>query len=131
MAKKQKTQKENHEMGKILVVDDDESILDAISLILEEDGYQVTTTAKGQEVFKKVKDERPELILLDVLLSGMDGREICKTLKTDPKTKNIPIVMISAHPTASKSAKASGADHFLPKPFGMEELLTTVNKFLN
>ncbi len=117
-------------MSKILIVDDDEGILDALSLILEEEGYDVEGTVKGQEVFTKVKKVQPHLILLDMLLSGNDGRHICKTLKTDNKTKTIPIIMISAHPNAKVSAFESGADDFLPKPFEREELLEKIEHFV-
>lgn len=113
-------------MVKILIVDDDDGILDALSLILEEEGYEVDTLVKGLEVLTKVKKTQPDLILLDMLLSGNDGRHICKSLKADTKTKKIPILMISAHPNAKISAFESGADDFLPKPFEREELLKKI-----
>lgn len=114
---------------RILVIDDDESILDAISLLLEEEGYIVETTPKGEETYKKIDEFHPDLILLDVLMSGSDGREICKNLKQDKKTKDTPIVMISAHPSASRSVFEFGADDFLAKPFETEDLLTKIKKY--
>lgn len=113
-------------MKKILVVDDDEGILDALSLILEEEGYEVETTIKGQETFAKIASFQPALILLDMLLSGNDGRHICRALKADKKTKSIPIIMISAHPNAKAGAIEAGADDFLAKPFEREELLEKI-----
>ncbi len=115
---------------KILVVDDDESILDAISLILEEAEYIVDTTFKGEETYKKIKQFKPDVILLDVLMSGHDGRHICKTIKHDTSTKHIPIIMISAHPTAKKGALECGADDFLAKPFETDELLSKIKKYI-
>ena len=115
--------------AKILVVDDDESILDAVSLVLEEAGFTVETTPKGDETYPKVTSFNPDLILLDVLMSGNDGRHICKNLKTDDTTKKIPIVMISAHPSAKLDALDCGADAFLAKPFDTVELLSAVSRY--
>lgn len=115
-------------MKKVLLIDDDESILDAISLILEDEGYLIKTTLKGEEAYHTVAEFMPDVILLDVLLSGKDGREICKNLKANPSLKHIPIILISAHPNAEKSIKTCGADYFLAKPFDTEILLKTVKK---
>jgi DNA-binding response OmpR family regulator len=117
---------------KILVVDDDQDILDAIRFVLEEEGYTVTTTDKGEYV-ENLHDKNgglPALILLDVLLSGKDGRLICKKLKSNKETKKIPIIMISAHPSAKKSIKKVGANEFLAKPFQVDELLRMVKKYV-
>lgn len=117
-------------MGKkILVIDDDESILEAIAFILEDDGYTVATSMKGEETYKKVASFKPDVIILDVLMSGSDGRIICKNLKKDEATKDIPIIMISAHPTAKESVLEVGADAFLPKPFATAKLLAFVDEF--
>ncbi len=115
-------------MEQILVVDDDSDILDALQCVLEDAGYTVKTCKDGGHA-ERLSDESklPELIILDVLLSGKDGREICRKLKHSERTKRIPIVMISAHPTARKSVIASGANKFLPKPFDINNLLTTVD----
>ena len=115
---------------KILIVDDDESILDAVSLVLEEEGYNVAVTTKGDEIFEKVKNFKPDAILLDVLMSGKDGREICKKLKEDEKTKQIPVIMISAHPSAKESVLSCGANAFLAKPFDTSDLTEIVSIFV-
>ncbi len=116
---------------KILVVDDEESILDAVKLILEDEGFLVKAIFKGDEVYKEVEKFNPDLILLDVLMSGKDGRTISKNLKSIEKTKNIPVIMISAHPTASETLKEYKADDFLAKPFKVDELLEILEKYLN
>ncbi len=95
-------------MVKVLVVDDDEGILDAVSLILEEEGFVVETTVKGEETLAKVSSFNPDVILLDVLMSGNDGRHICKKLKHTDALKKIPVIMTSAHPTAKNSVMAMG-----------------------
>ena len=70
----------------------------------------------------------PDLILLDVLLSGKDGREIVKRLKSQEETRHIPVIMFSAHPSAEKTARAAGADDFVAKPFEMDEILAKIAK---
>src|SRR5690554_1626131 len=115
---------------KILLVDDNESILDAVSMVLEDAGYLVDQTLKGDEVYQKIAKFMPDLILLDVLLSKKDGRDICKKIKANEKTKHIPIIMISAHPNAEKSIKECGAEFFLAKPFETDVLLQTIKQSL-
>ncbi len=116
----------------ILVVDDDPTILDAVRYTLEFAGYNVTTSEKGEyaENLKDGDGDLPEAIILDVLLSGKDGRIICKQLKKSKKTKHIPIIMISAHPGADASVKTVGANDFLAKPFNVDALLEKVKKFV-
>lgn len=117
-------------MKKILLVDDDENILEPLSLILESEGYQTKTVMDGNDVTKKIKQFNPDLILLDVLMSGSDGRAICKDLKKDKETKNIKIIMMSAHPSAAKDSKECGADDFIAKPFEIDNLVDTLKNTL-
>ncbi len=116
---------------KILVVDDDPDILDALRLALEDGGYEVTTTEKGEyaENLRDTNGGLPDVILLDVLLSGKDGRIICQRLKSRDDTKHIPVLMMSAHPNAQQSVKAVGADDFLAKPFDVDELLEKIAEY--
>jgi DNA-binding response OmpR family regulator len=116
-------------MKKIMVIDDDPGILEAIKAILESESYEVMATDRMDEVLEAKDGELPDLILLDLLLSGKDGREIAKALKSNEKTKNIPIVMLSAHPSAEDASKEGGADEFLAKPFDMDDLLKVVKKY--
>src|SRR5215467_7827625 len=99
---------------KILVVDDDPDILDALQFLLEDAGYEVKTTEKGEyaENLRDTNGGLPNVIILDVLLSGKDGRLICQKLKSQQDTEHIPIIMISAHPNARQSVAAVGADDF-------------------
>ncbi len=116
---------------KILVVDDDPDILDALQFMLEDAGYKVTTTEKGEyaENLHDINSGLPDVIILDVLLSGKDGRLICQKLKGQDETMYVPIIMISAHPDARQSVKAVGADDFVAKPFDMDELLAKIAKY--
>jgi DNA-binding response OmpR family regulator len=112
---------------KILIADDDRAILDALKLMLEEVGYEVNTSSDGKTI-QTVKKYYPDLLLLDIWMSGVDGRDICKELKAYELTKHIPIIMISANRDTETIAKESGADDFLTKPFGMNDLLSKVEK---
>jgi CheY-like chemotaxis protein len=115
---------------KILVADDDPSILEAIQLILEDEGYEVVTTVNGETIYQMEK-EYPDLLLLDIWMSGQDGRDICKFLKSRESTRDIPIIMISANKDTAVIAKESGADGFLAKPFEMNALLDIVSKYIH
>lgn len=119
-------------MTSILVVDDDPDVLESVQLLLEDEGYTVTISEKG-EYAENLRDSNgglPDLIILDVLLSGKDGRIICRHLKSRSETQHIPIIMISAHPTAAASVREVGADDFVPKPFDIDDLLNAVERHL-
>ncbi len=113
---------------KILIADDDPSIVDSLKMMLELEGYEVKTTTDGETIYKMEK-EYPDLLLLDIWMSGQDGREICKYLKKESHTKHIPIIMISASRDVRQSAVNSGADDFIEKPFEQEELLKKIAKW--
>lgn len=114
---------------KILVADDDQAILEVITYMLEDAGYHVKTTVSG--VTKKLaRQYSPDLILLDIWMAGTDGRTICKSLKVEKLTMNIPVIMVSANRDTEEIAKAAGADDFLDKPFEMKLLLAKVAKYV-
>jgi len=117
-------------LKKVLAVDDDPYILDALVELLKYSGYDVSTTPKGDEVFKKIDEYSPDIILLDIMLSGMDGREICRELKANHKTSNIPVIMISATPNLTQSVIDSGANDFVAKPFDIFLLLDKIEQQL-
>jgi DNA-binding response OmpR family regulator len=110
---------------KIMIADDDPGIVDAVEMLLEFEGYTVTSTVDGSTVLD-MKEELPDLLLLDIWMSGEDGRDICKKLKSENITKNIPVIMISASRDIRDSAMAAGADDFLAKPFEMDELIKRI-----
>ena len=112
---------------KIMIADDDPGIVDAVEMLLEFEGYQVSTTVDGLTVLD-MKEELPDLLLLDIWMSGEDGRDICRQLKSAEATKNIPVIMISASRDIKESALASGANDFLAKPFEMDELLQKISE---
>lgn len=118
------------ENKKVLVVDDDIDILDGVKFILEDDGYTVQILSKGDEISSYVDAFKPDIILLDVLMSGTDGREVCRKLKGNPIYKKIPIIMVSAHPSAAENSLECGAENFIAKPFEVEELLKVIKNQL-
>lgn len=115
-------------MKKILVIDDEKGILEAVRFILSDAGYKVETSFKM--VISKVKKNLPDLILLDMRLSGKDGGEIARKLKGNKLTKHIPVILISASPIDAKLVKRYGADVYIPKPFDIDFLLKNVKKYI-
>ena len=114
---------------RVLVVDDSEAILEVVKMTLEMAGYEVATSLTG-ECFQQMENDLPDLILLDILLSGEDGRAICERLKGNEKTRHIPVILLSAHAGLQKSAAECGANDFLAKPFRITDLRNIVKKYL-
>lgn len=110
----------------ILLVDDDLDILLFLKALLEEEGYVVEAANSPPNIEYLQPDALPDLIILDMLMSGTDGRELTKRLKRDKLTAHIPVLMISAHPGARPQAYAAGADAFVAKPFEMNVFLSKV-----
>jgi DNA-binding response OmpR family regulator len=115
---------------KILVMDDDPDIIEFLQVILEEEGYAVLTSDEDEFLEQLHKGSLPDLILVDVLLTGKDGREIAKHLKSQEETKRIPVIMFSANPSSEQKAREAGADDFLTKPFEIDDLLAKVANYL-
>ncbi len=113
---------------KILVADDDPGILEALTYMLEDEGYEVRTSVDGN-VIPIMKDDQPDLLLLDLWMSGQNGSDICRELKSNTNTSHIPVIIISANRDTKAIAFACGADDFLTKPFEMEDLLKMVKKY--
>ena len=114
----------------ILVIDDDAAILDVVQEILTLAGYHVQTSLTGT-CLHALESGLPDLILLDILLQGEDGRELCQQLKGREQTRHIPVILFSANNTANNATGACGADDFLTKPFRRKELLNLVARWIN
>ncbi|MEO6456306.1 MAG: response regulator [Ginsengibacter sp.] len=111
-------------MNRILVVDDNTDILEIVKVILENYGYEVVVTPNGEETLTRTDVFDPHLILMDVFLaSGLDGRDICRALKSNDKTKDIPVIMFSAQTKMEDVFKSCRADDFIAKPFEVKDLL--------
>ena len=118
---------------KILIVDDEPDILDLATVRLKKLGYEIIEAVDAEEALAILQKDTPDLILLDLLLSKMQGDELCKKLKSDDKFKNIPIILFTAsaiRTSLPEKIKEMGADDCIMKPFEPEELLGKVKKFI-
>lgn len=113
---------------KIFVADDDPDILEIISIILEDYGYEVEKANSGQKLLK-LKENFPDLILLDISMAGEDGSEICKKLKQLHETKDIPVLLVSANRNLELAATQCYANGYVSKPFDVEYLLSKVKEY--
>jgi DNA-binding response OmpR family regulator len=110
-------------MGKrILAVENDADILEILDIILTSEGYEVITSATGQDIIPIIQICKPDIVLMDIRLGFLDGREVCKTIKTHEKTKHTPVFLMSAHAREEDVMKDSFADGFIPKPFDFDKL---------
>ncbi|MGX5689688.1 response regulator receiver domain-containing protein [Arcticibacter tournemirensis] len=113
---------------KILAVDDNPAILDALNDILSFEGYEVVTLSDGSFIFEAIAESHPDLILLDVMLDNLDGRDICHAIKDDRNTNHIPVILISATHNLQDTLKNEGAPNdFIAKPFDIDFLLTKID----
>ncbi|HTR31024.1 MAG TPA: response regulator [Puia sp.] len=117
-------------MSKILVVDDDIDILELVRLILTRSGMEVRTIFRGEMVAEAIREFEPSLILMDISLGTIDGREICKALKRQDATRDIPIILFSANIEFQKNVGECQAEGFISKPFEMKQLLNTIQSKL-
>jgi DNA-binding response OmpR family regulator len=116
---------------KILILDDDLDILEILSLLLSETGYQIRSLDRGETIFENIEDFKPDLILMDVMLAGMDGRAICKNIKENQITSFLPVILISGtHDLADSLHLPGGPNDFVAKPFNIDHLLAKIQKQL-
>lgn len=113
---------------KILVVDDEENIVNIVKFNLSKAGYDVTAAHDGMDALEKVKLEKPDLIVCDVMMPKLDGFGVLKEIKSNPETENIPFIMLTAKgmPKDVLDGWKSGVHNYLVKPFKAQELLSTV-----
>lgn len=116
----------------ILLVDDEQDLVDMIKMRLESVGYKVTAAYDGQDALEKTKKEKPDLIILDIMLPKIDGYKVCRMLKFDEEYKKIPILMFTARAQESDKelGEQVGADSYLTKPFEPEVLLKKIEQLL-
>ena len=115
---------------KILVVDDERHIVRLVQVNLEKVGYQVLTAYDGVEALEQVAKEKPDMVILDVMMPRMDGFEVLKKLQADAKTRDIPVIMLTAKAQDADIFKgwSQGVSSYLTKPFNPRELLTFVER---
>ena len=119
-------------MPKVLMIDDDNDLLEVTKSLLVKKGYEVETSNNWEDAQKTIESFQPQLIVLDVFLSDIDGLEICKQLKSTPHTKQIPVIICSSYPrVAERVTYEYGADDFIAKPFEVEELIAKMHSVLS
>lgn len=123
----------NNDWKCVLLIDDDESHLKLVRPLLVSKGFSVLTASTGEEGLRLAKERKPDLIFLDVILPGLKGRDVCRAIKDDERTKDIPIVFLTAKDSADdiKAEMAIGAVKHLTKPINVKILVDTVNEILN
>ncbi|HEV8283332.1 MAG TPA: response regulator [Chitinophagaceae bacterium] len=113
----------------ICIIEDDEGIQDVLKIILKRAGYETNIFSDGKAIFEN-NYTIPDLFLIDKQLAGADGLSICKHLKNDRDTKEIPVVMMSAYPNIRELSILAGANDFIEKPFKVETLLSTIREHI-
>lgn len=120
------------EKKRILVVDDEANVVRSLSFVLTKNGYEVSSARDGEEALRKVREFRPQLIFLDIMMPRKNGFEVCQEIKKMPDTRDIPIVMLSAKGVADQDPVLNcGAYAYISKPFSPQEIVTRVNQILS
>ncbi len=110
----------------ILVTDDDPDICIMTKMMLEINNYRVLIADDEDSTRKILLENKVDLLIMDMLLSGVDGTDVCRRLKADPQTAAIPVIMFSAHPNALENCRDAGANDFISKPFEMTDMLEKI-----
>jgi DNA-binding response OmpR family regulator len=119
-------------MPRILILDDDKDLLTVVKSLLRKKGFDVFAYSDWSQAWNAVKSYKPQLILLDVFLHGIDGLDVCKKLKSSSYTRQIPILMISSYPNIAETAiNEFGADDFIAKPFEITEIIKKIHHILS
>ena len=115
---------------KILILDDNEDILEMMKVALEDEGHEVECMVNTDDIYKTISHTKPDLLIVDYILSGINGGELCHQVKNNPKTEHIPVIMVSGHQRVLQSLGTYGADIFIAKPFSLEDIVSNVNNCL-
>ncbi len=118
--------------GRILVVDDEIYIVHILDFSLGMEGYEVLTALDGEQALERLKNDKPDLIVLDIMMPKVDGYEVCRAIKSDPETQHIPVILLSAkgRNVDQKMGFDVGADDYITKPFSPRKLVERINSLL-
>jgi len=124
--------KDINQKQKILVVDDEKELIALVSLHMKMAGFEVFTAANGEKALELSREEKPDLIILDLMIPKIDGWQVCEQLREDPATKDIPVIMLTARTQIEDKLKGfeAGADDYVTKPFSPRELVARVKRVL-
>ena len=120
------------EQRKILIVEDEVSLLKLESILLTTRGYKVSAVTDGLKALEEIKNDIPDLVLLDIMIPGIDGFEVCRRIKADPETASLPVVMLTAKKSSADQARGveAGADAYMTKPFKSGKIIEVVEELL-
>ena len=113
----------------ILVVEDDPQVARLIALVLQRNGYKSKIVADGHSALKEAKENHPAMVFADLTIKGMGGDELCKVLKREQDTREIPYIVVSGDRDIAEKARICGADDYMGKPFEFEDLIKLVKKY--
>ncbi|MFH1239194.1 MAG: response regulator [bacterium] len=118
-------------MTKILGADDSPFVLEIVETVLKSEGFEVVTASDGIEAWDKIQKERPDIVIVDIIMPGLNGYQICEKIKHDEKLRDLPVLVLTtkAQDKDIELAQASGADLYMTKPFDPDELAAKVRKF--
>jgi DNA-binding response OmpR family regulator len=118
---------------KVLIVDDEQNITISIAFLMRREGFEVLVAHDGAEGLRLIRAERPELVLLDIMMPKLNGFEVCQAVRADPTLAGVRILMLTAKGRVAEMEKgmALGADGYMPKPFATKELVAKVRELLN
>jgi len=119
--------------GEILIVDDEPNIILSLEFLMKKEGYDVRTASNGEEALHAIKESKPDLVLLDVMMPCVDGYEVCESVRSDPEFNDVRIVMLTAkgREVEREEGLALGADDYVTKPFATRDLVDKVREFMN
>ncbi len=117
---------------KILIADDNENIREALTYLLEDEGYSLSMAKDGAETLTKVREVRPHILFLDIMMPEINGYDVCRIIKNDPELKRIYVIMLTAKGQVAEQerGRASGADEYIVKPFSPMEILAKIKDIL-
>jgi DNA-binding response OmpR family regulator len=121
------------EKKKILIADDNENIRDALTYLLEDEGYSLSMAKDGSDALKKAREFLPDILFLDIMMPEMNGYEVCRVIKNDPRLKKIYVIMLTAKGQVAEQerGKEVGADEYIVKPFSPMEILSKIKNILD
>jgi DNA-binding response OmpR family regulator len=120
-------------MKKVLIADDNENIREALTYLLEDEGYELLIAKDGADTLQKVRDLRPDILFLDIMMPEINGYDVCRTIKNDPALKNTYVIMLTAKGQVAEQERGmeAGANEYIVKPFSPMDVLSKVKHILN
>lgn len=116
---------------RVIIVEDEDNVRETLELLLTNAGFKVTSSATGTDIFETIHNFNPDIILLDVMLDNLDGRDICRSIKEDLATRHIPVIMLSGVPDVYNAIPDVGANDVVAKPFDEITLLNRIERQLS